>query len=318
MRTLAVATAISVLSVPVAAQTASPPAPQGFWRGWSGTLENKVAPALGEPIADTFADDYVDQSEYEVSFALKRNLDSFFGAPFELKGGVTAQPHLSDDGAQESAAYAQVTFGDSFVPLNQLIAEGRLRKPKNREDAWRPFVRYRFADVQSGILDKHARDEETVSGGIRWRNVLTVQCDGGRSADVYPCGEDHGWALEVRGELAYLWSSDSSRDRIYPTARADVISPMFWGGVRTVAAVWYERSFYQNERVGVDQELREDERLRIQAGFDISAPVQRLFATGKTITAELLGRFQRNWSDRADREHSRLYFVPSISFRTEF
>ncbi len=62
--------------------------------------------------------------------------------------------------------------------------------------------------------------------------------------------------------------------------------------------VW---SFYRKERMGPRSELGQDLRLRVQAGLDVSAPVRRLFAVKKDISAEVLGRFQRNWSDRADK-----------------
>jgi len=127
-----------------------------------------------------------------------------------------------------------------------------------------------------------------------------------------------GWAWEACGKLKYLWSTDSTKNRIFPTASADVISDPFWDDLRAVAAAMGEWSFYRNERVGSRSELRQDLRLGVQAGLDVSAPVRRLFAVKKDISAEVIGRFQRNWSDGADTEHSRLYFGPSITFGTRF
>jgi len=97
-----------------------------------------------------------------------------------------------------------------------------------------------------------------------------------------------------------------------------VISGPFWIDLRAAAAAMGVWSFYRKERMGPRSELGQDLRLRVQAGLDVSAPVRRLFAVKKDISAEVLGRFQRNWSDRADKEHSRLYFGPSITFGTRF
>lgn len=114
-------------------------------------------------------------------------------------------------------------------------------------------------------------------------------------------------SLSVQNVAGWSWET-----------RADVISGPFWDDLRTVAAAMGEWTFYRNERVGSWSELRQDLRLRVQAGLDVSAPVRRLFAVKKDISAQVLGRFQRNWSDRADTKHSRLYFVPSITFGTRF
>jgi len=291
----------------------------GFWNNWSGFVENKISPALGEPISDAFADDYVDQSEYEAALAIQRPLDFAGGLLMEVRGGFTAQPHLSDDNAQESSYYGQLTLGDTYLPLGRAVQDGRLQKADDIEDAVRLFGRYRFASVHSGFLEKRTRDEQQTTAGIRYRDVRRIRCTDGRTAkSEYPCGNVAGWSWEARAELTYLWSTESSKDRIFPTVRGDIISGPFWGGFRGVVSAVGEWSFYQNERVGPESDLRQDFRLRVQAGVDITGPLRRLFGGSKAVSGEVLGRFQRNWSDRSDKEHSRIYFVPSLSFRTTF
>ena len=66
--------------------------------------------------------------------------------------------------------------------------------------------------------------------------------------------------------------------------RADVISGPFWDELRAVAAAMGEWKFYRNKRVGPRSELRQDLRLRVQSGLDVSAPVRRLFAVKKDIS----------------------------------
>ena len=114
-------------------------------------------------------------------------------------------------------------------------------------------------------------------------------------------------SLSVQNVAGWSWET-----------RADVISGPFWDDLRTVAAAMGGWTFYRNERVGYWSELRQDLRLRVQAGLDVSAPVRRSFAVKKDISAQVRGRFQRNWSNRADKKHSRLFFVPSITFGMRF
>lgn len=313
------------LSVALTIITAAPATAQEterrnpLWSDWSATLENRVAPALGEPVSDDFVDSYVDQSEYEVSLAIRRPLNFFYNLPFEIKGGVTAQPHLSDTAPQESSYYGQVTFGDTFMPLGRIVQGGDIQRAADIDDAIRAYGRYKISSIQKGILDGESRQEQQASAGVRYRDIRRVICTQGRQADgPYPCGDVPGRSWEARAEIAYLWSNDESRDRIFPSARVDYVSGPFWGGTRWVAAAMGEYSFYQNERVLPADELREDLRLRLQTGFDVSGPVKKLLAVSKGVSAEVIGRFQRNWSDRPDRRHKRLYFVPSVTFSTAF
>lgn len=280
-------------------------------RGWSGFFEVSASPAFGEPIRTGANDDPVDDSEYEALLRLRRPLNRAGGIRLQLQAGVTSTPEFFEgslDESRESSVYGEVQLGDTFVPFRELRRRNfRITANATEPAAFRPYLRYRLARVDKGTFEGYLRTDHSMTAGLRYRRVPFVTSD----------GKEPGLYYELRAQLTRIWSTDPSEELWNPQVRADVYSQPFWRGTRIVVRASAEANFFENVRVpdanGIpSDELRREPRFRLNAGFDISKPLQT-WLRFDDIELELMGRLQRRESNDESREHWRLYFMPALT-----
>jgi hypothetical protein len=300
-------------AVPVDAQTIPgtgdrpPPSPSTWWSEWDGAAELSLAPAFGEGITSDGGNDLVDDSEYEASVRIWRPIDRLNGLRLQFQAGVTASPYQFDGEAPESAAYAEVEIGDTFIPLREFLRRDFRRAAPDAANAVRPYARYRLTSVHDGFLDGHARDEHKGTLGIRYRRVPLVMADDDSVPGAY-------W--EARAELNRVWSTDDSQEVWNPKLQLDVYGRPFLGGVRFVFSATGEANVFAHA-LAPDGDEREEWRIRVTPGFDVSAPLQRRLGWSG-IEAQILGRLEHRSSNDPERDHTRLYFVPSVTVTVPF
>lgn len=287
-----------------------------WWRGWEGEAELSIGPRIGEPLPIDSDDDIVDDSEGELTISITRsNIPTVNQLQFKL--GITSSPQYLDAQDPESSYYGEVAIGDTYVSLRRLRPHSGNGATNEVEDAWRPYGRYRFTRIFQGFLNDYVRNEHQVTAGIRYRDVRSIMCDLAIAAatEVGACSNMRGVSWEVRAEVNRIWSSDDAEERFNPVLRFDLISRRLLGGVRIFGRAQAEAGFYQHARVPLTNERREDWRLRLTGGIDLSVLASRL---GPDVALELAGQFQRRWSNDPSKEHSRAYFIPTLSVTTPF
>lgn len=254
----------------------------------------------------------VDESDAELSLAFRRPFARLRGVQIQFKGGLTYSPQMLSDADRESALYGEVSIGDTYLPLRRLMENGRIREAEGLEDAFRPYGSYRFTNVRNSFIGASARDDHQVTGGIRYRDVRTRLCDPSQSEDS--C--ERGYYFEARLEVANVWSTDPTRDRLMPTVRLDIVSREYMNSLRLFGRASVDANFYANAQ-NLAGDAREDWRLRLTGGVDLSALMMR--TTGLSdITVEFAVRYQQRWSNVADQDHRRFYFVPAFRVATKF
>jgi len=314
------AAAFVLAATPAFGQTAAEPADSKKESPWSGGVELSLSPRIGKEQPFGTSQEVVDESEGELSASIKRadavRLSSL-SLPLQLKVGVTTSPQYLDEADPESSYYGEVTLGDEFIPLTKYLVRGTGKTTGAVSDARRPYARYRYTRIYNGFLDDFARNEHQVTLGFRYRNVVSIMCDvaGLPPADEEACSDQPGVSVEVRGELNAIWSSDRNEERIAPHVRLDVTSRRLWGGARLFGRGQLEARFYDHARAAATGKRREDWRLRLTAGVDISEALAKAIPGAEL---ELAGQFQRRWSTDESKEHSRFYFVPALTLSLGF
>src|SRR5262249_49099187 len=150
---------------------------QTWLREWDGFLEFQIRPAFGEPVSRSADDDLIDDSEFESFLQLRRSLDSARGLRLQLQGGVVSTPNLLDGENSESAYYADVQLGDTYVPYSELRrgnferSSEQRRADETRRNAFRPYARYRYVRLYERFLDDYDRTDHRATLGLRYRRV---------------------------------------------------------------------------------------------------------------------------------------------------
>lgn len=304
----------SLLAAPLHAQEAAEVG-RGWTDDWEGTMAFSLSPRVGEPLPLDSSEDIVDESEGELSFVVRRPR-TIGSLQLQLKGGVTSSPHLFDDDDPESSLYGELTLGDTYLTIGELVLrEGG--DPSAIRDAVRPYFRYRLTNVYGDFLQDWSRRDHTVTTGVRYRDIRTIMCHARMpaAAEVGACTNRPGVYVEARAEVNQTWSTNIGYRRLYPSLRVDVYSRPFAGGLRVFGWAQGELSFFHDERTPDDEELRRDFRLRLTGGLDLSEWARRL---GPRLDLVLAGQYQRRWSNNAGKEHDRGYFIPSLTLTTGF
>ena len=267
---------------------------------WEGEAELTLRPSIGEPISTDGDDNLVDDSDYEFSLRFWRPINRLNKMRVQLKLGLSGTPNYLDGDNPESAAYAEVQLGDTYVPFRNLL-DGEFERAPEAANAIRPYARYRLVSVHDQFLRDWKRTDHKVTLGVRYRRVKYVMDD----------VQVPGLYFEGHAEVTRVGSSQGSEELWNPRLQFDVIGAPFWMGTRFVFKATGEGSLYTKAEAP-DGDKRRDWRLRLTSGFDISKPLKEL--TGiKGLRAEVLGRFQRRWSNDSNREHKRIYFVPTVA-----
>ncbi|HEY0086417.1 MAG TPA: hypothetical protein VGB65_10960 [Allosphingosinicella sp.] len=316
MKRLIVAGALAMAATPALAQPAAAPADPAKKPVWSGGVELSFSPRIGKQQPFGTSEELIDESEGELSVSIKRT-NTVGRLPLQLKAGISTSPQYFDEGDPESGYFGEITVGDAFIPLTTYLVRGTAEKTDAVSDARRPYARYRYTRIHNGFLDGFARDEHQATLGFRFRNVVTIMCDVADlpPADEEACSKEPGVSFEVRTELNRIWSSDRNEERFAPQVRLDITSRRLWGGARIFGRGQIEARFYDHARAAATGKRREDWRLRLTGGVDVSEAVARAVPGAEL---ELAAQFQRRWSSDETKEHSRFYFVPALTFSLGF
>lgn len=313
------ALAIALLGWPasVCAQTAAlQPERRGVLDDWGGRFEISIAPRLGKEQPFESSEELVDESEGEVSLSVRRP-NTVGRLPLQLKTGITHSPQYVDEADPQSAYYGEVSVGDSYLSLREFALRHSGERAGDVEDGMRPYARYRFARVYEDFFDSWRRNDHRLAVGVRYRDVRTIMCEVAAPAasEAGACSNVPGVSWEARGEVNRIWSSDPAEERLAPSGRLSVYSRPMWGGLRAYGEADLEARFYDSVRIAPGGRKREDLRLRLTAGVDLTPLVGRA-VPGMGFT--LAGQFQRRWSNEDGRGHSRFYFIPTITWGRSF
>ncbi|HEY0028851.1 MAG TPA: hypothetical protein VGC35_13370 [Allosphingosinicella sp.] len=325
IRSITAAAAFALAATPALGQGAAGPAagpPDNKAKSeWSGNVEISTGARIGRKNPFDTTEDLIDESEHELALSGKVT-HPIWDLPLTVKGGITWSPQQFNDEDPESGLYGELTLGDDYHPIHKL---GRFEQAGDADDdvldAMRPFGSVRYTRVYRSPLDGFVRDEEQVTLGIRYRNVVSIMCERrmgrGQSAEaVGACVDAEGKSTagiswELRAQVTRIWSSQAEEERLAPSVRADVVSQLIGRSLRFFVRGQYELQFYDHAMVASTGREREDRRLRLGAGIDLSDwATRRLKGAG----LELEAQYQRRWSNDADRRHERFYIVPTVSF----
>ena len=276
---------------------------------WEGTLELNAAPTVGIPLNSSSTADPIDEMEFEAAIRFRRTIDEIGGLRLQFKAGVTSSPNFVDNDAAESSYYGEIQIGDTYMPFSAL-RQGRFGTSAGpvRVNAVRPYGRYRISSVHDDFIEAYQRTDHRAILGLRYRRVTGNQPDPDDSSKNIP-----KFYLEVRGEVGRVWSSLDSEEHWNPRFQVDLYSPTFFNRTRFVVRATAEASIFDNA-VAPSGEKRSDKRIRISTGFDLSDSIKDwLDWQDRSVTIELLGRFQKRWSNDPSKEHTRGYFVPTIA-----
>lgn len=315
MKTIIAAAALCLFATAATAQSAEPPSAEAA-DNWEGEIEFSIGPRLGKEQPFDTSEELVDESEAELSVAVRRTLDGF-PWQLQLKAGMAWSPQYFDDGDPESGLYSEASIGDTYVPLRQLLLRGKKDRAKAVEDGLRPYARYRFTRVHNQLLGNRVRDEHQATFGLRFRDVRTIMCERELPpADMAgACTDTRGVYWEARAEINRIWSTDPNEERVVPSLRVDLYSRPLAGEVRIFGQAQIEARFYEQARDPVSGGRREDLRLRLGAGLDLSGLSGRVLPG---LGLELMAQFQRRWSNDDTKEHKRFYFIPSLTLTKTF
>jgi len=308
--TLATASALFSSFLSFSAHSQESQSNQGIFPGWKDNISFSINPRIGKSLPSDSSQDIVDEGEGEIAFTISRPKTKG-GVQLQFKFGIISAPQLFDKADPTSALYGEATIGDSYVTVRELLDRSGELSP-DVSDAVRPYVRYRFTAAYNDFLDTWARSDDTLTAGVRYRDVRTIMCNEKLppATRVGACSDTPGVYVEARAEVSHTWSTDVSYRRVYPSLRLDVYSRPLAGGVRIFGWAQGETSFFRDER-NLKGRLRKDQRLRLAAGLDLSKWVSRL---GPKIDLSISGQYQRRWSNFADKRHERGYFIPSFTF----
>jgi len=283
----------------------TPTSPSRFsLQRWSAEGELTLSPSFGKSIEETSAAT-VDDSEYEAAIRLRGPLDSLGGMRLQLQAGVTYSPNWDTD-PSESAYYGEIQLGDTYIAPRRLLRGDFGTVASDTEPAIRPFGRIRHSRVEKNFLGSRQRDDTQATIGLRYRRAPYV-LENDRSV--------RGMYFEIRAEVSRIWSTDRDERLWNPKVQFDVYSKPLARSLRLLARVSYEVNFFSEKRVPA--ELRQDGRLRVTAGADLSQLAARVFGS-ENVSVEILGRYQGRWSNDPTGDHQRGYFVPSISLTLPF
>lgn len=283
---------------------------------WDRSIHFELGPRLGESLRPGTDEDPVDESELGAYLKFVRP-DVFASQPIAFRLGATYSPQWLDDTDPTGGFYGEVVLGDDPIPLFRLSLRDGSGFATQVEDTIRPYASYRFTSVHQDFVGDWARDEHRAVLGVRFRDVQTIMCDvaGTTTANSTACSNIPGIYAEARIELVQTWSTDAGYTRTAPTVRLDVVSRPIAGAIRFFGRAQGEAAFYSSVRVAPLGPKREDWRIRVTAGLDLSGLAARL---NDGITLEAAVQFQQRWSNDPGREHTRAYFVPALSMKSSF
>lgn len=268
---------------------------------WSSEVIFSLTPKVGSSLPLSTELDPVDNSEVSGAFAIKRKGNSGL-TDFAVETGFTSAPQLLDDNDETSSLYVKATLGDRYVPLPQLLRDLQGNAAaKAAPDEIRPYASYQFAKLYSGFLDARTSHDHTATVGVRYRDIRSVMS----------ATDKMGVYTELRAEVARVWSNDNSRDQIIPGIRAKLVSRPLASGVRFFGEARGDFMFYTDRPVATSGKDREDQRLRLTAGADLSALL-------KGPILEVAVQYQKLWSNDQAAEHDRIFFAPTFRFTKAF
>lgn len=272
---------------------------------WRSEIIFLLAPKAGSSLPLSTEIDPVDNSEVSGAFVIKRKSKSGL-TDFALETGFTSAPQLLDDNDETSSLYIKATLGDRYVPLPQLLRDLQGNAAaKATPDKIRPYVSYQFAKLYSGFLDMRTSDDHTATVGIRYRDIRSVMS----------ATNEMGVYTELRAEVARVWSTDDSRDQIIPGVRAKLVSRPLACGIRMFGEARGDFMFYTNRPVATSGKDREDQRLRLTAGADLSELLKGLL---KEPLLEVAVQYQKLWSNDQTAGHDRIFFAPTFTLTQAF
>jgi hypothetical protein len=294
------------LSTAVGAQTTSPQLPPQ--NPWSKTINLDINPLIGRGISQQDNNDIVDDSSVDASIRFSRSISP--EADFRLRAGVILTPNIYDSDAVSSGLYAQVSVGE------RAFANGDPRSLREYATAFpdktKPYLRYRISRAYDGFVNDGTRFDHRITAGINHRDVRGVMCPRSEPDGSYngPCTSE-GMFFEYDVVLNTQWSTESERNRIYPSAKFTVTSRPIFGDLRVFGSIFGETSFFSNSRVDSGS-LREDRLLQFNAGLDLSAPFQSWLGLSSGAFS-ISGQWAKQWSNDADRRFTRAIFAPSLA-----
>ncbi len=276
---------------------------------WEGFIDLAAAPTIGVSLPTSSGDDLVDDTELKAALRFRRTVDSLRGLRVQFQVGVTSSPNEFDSDIDESSYFGEVQLGDTYVPYSEL-RRGRFGTSAGdvRINTVRPYARYRFTSVHDDFLAQGKRIDHRATLGLRYRRVARIDTDPDNPKDYI-----RGLHFELRAELGKVWSSSNTDEHWNPSVQVDIYSPVFLNRTRFVVRVAADLSAY-DDALAPNGDTRLDKRVRVSAGLDLSDTFKDWFNWKKASPqVELLGRYQQRWSNDPTKEHSRAYFVPTLS-----
>ncbi|TXC73374.1 hypothetical protein FSZ31_01020 [Sphingorhabdus soli] len=301
--------ALCMFAQPVLAQD------KGSVKGWTAKGTFDLGIRLGKNLPLDADPDLVDESELGAKIAFKRKSSNGL-VPLQFSFGITDSPGLVKGADPASTYFGRITIGDAYLPLRELtLASDPTKSATAVSDAIRPYAYYQYSSLHDGLLKKRQREDNEVGVGLRYRDVVTIMADramNGSAEEVGAATNTPGWYWEASGQIARIWSSNPDKEKLVPQVKLSVYSPII-RRVRFFAKGQGDFSFYQSALTPMGDD-RQDQRLRVTAGVDLSSLVE----DWGDVSLEIAGQFQRQWSNDPTAESTRGYFLPSASISFEF
>lgn len=295
---------------------------KSIFHNWDGRLTVAARPTFGTDLPEDIQRDLVDESEAEVSFRFTKRLHGNFN--IQLRGGATFAPNYFDEDDARSALYAQISIGERENPLTAFRSLGTEELSRS-QDTILPYVRYRYIRGYEQFFERLKANDHRFTVGLTYQDIRGIMCSDAewRRLQENPdieglCTGDKGLYWQVEGNFNRIESTDPLKERSYAALSVKGITRPF-RGFRLFAELGAEAHFFSTERIDTGRH-REDQLARVTVGLDLTTPLARLLGVrGSTaIEATIGGRWERNWSNRADKRYERAFVVPVLSFWINF
>jgi hypothetical protein len=293
-----------------------------FPDGWEGRISATFRPIVGRDLPAGIVRDTKDESDGELALSLKRPLAG--NLDIQIRLGATFAPNYFDEDDPQSGLYAQIGIGERADLLTGFRSLGT-DEISRHQDTITPYARYRYIRGYEGFFERPATNDHRFTVGLTYQDIRGVMCSDEEwrrleeAADLEGlCAGDRGLYWRIDGNFNLVESTDPLRERSFAAVGVKAVSRPL-RGVRFFAEVGAEAHFYSNERVATGAR-REDRLARVTLGVDASRPFARLMRIGRRreLEASIGARWERNWSNRADKRYERGFLVPTLALSTGF
>jgi hypothetical protein len=280
-------------------------------------------PTFGTDLPDDIDRDLVDEADGEVSLRLTKKL--YKAVNLQLRAGATYAPNYFDEDDGRSSLYAQVGIGEVETRLTrfQSLSSNELSQ---FQDTVLPYLRYRYIRAYERFFDRVKANDHRVTVGLTYTDIRGIMCsdEEWRRVKEDPgieglCTGDKGLYWQLETNFNRLMSDDPIREKNFATVSAKAISRPLWYGIRLFGELGGEAHFFSTEKVSGGRH-RKDRLARLTLGVDLTRPLSRaLGIRGRSaMDASIGARWERNWSNGADKRYERGFIVPVLSFWTNF